>query len=142
MSENIFDVISDLKCVRFLSPACESDISNAEKKMGIRFAEEYKKYTMVYGAIYNKEFEITGVCDSPKMDVMAVTLHKRLKDPNFPGDMYVVEDTGAEDLLVLQNQEGKIFSYIPELPPQQMFDSMAEFLEDFYGQKRKPIHFI
>lgn len=142
--KNIFVVISGLSGTTYLSPAQETDVVEAERALGLFFADEYRRYLKTYGAVSGQNFELTGIGFSKKVCVVSATERARNNFPCFPKDMYVIEETGAEDLLILQNRVGEVFSYFPEVPPQKLFDSMAEFLEDFYGQKRKgiPIGFI
>ncbi|MEE1504103.1 MAG: SMI1/KNR4 family protein [Acutalibacteraceae bacterium] len=133
MSKNIFIVISGLKNIHYLSPAREVKVMLAENHLGLSFADEYKKYVINYGAISGRDFKITGVCDSDSLSVEVVTQRVREKHSDFPSGMYVVEDGDKDNLFILQNHSGEVFSYIPGFPPQKIFDSLAEYLDDFYG---------
>lgn len=133
MSKNIFVVISGLKRANYYTPASEVEVTLAEEELGLSFAEEYKKYVINYGAVIGEYYAITGVCDSEGINVVAVTQKARKKYPDFPKDMYVIEDEGELGLFILQNRGGEIFGCIPGETVKKIFNSLAEYLEDFYG---------
>lgn len=135
MSKNIFVVVSNLKGVNYYTPASEVKVMLAEKELGLSFADEYKKYVINYGAVIGEGYAVTGVCDSEDVNVVAVTKRARNKYPDFPKDMYVIEDEGELGLFILQNRSGEIFGCVPGETVKKIFNTLAEYLEDFYGEK-------
>ena len=129
MSKQILEVISQLKNMRHLSPATEIEVLNAQIDLGVNFADDYKQYVLAYGVITAKRVEITGVCESKRLNVVDVTISEREINPAIPSNMYVVESTGVEGLVILQNSEGEIFSLVAYGKPKKIFDSLAEYLE-------------
>ncbi len=77
------------------------------------FSDDFKKYTLMYGAISFNGKEITGVIEQPRLSVVENTL-KAIEDfENFPKSMYVIEDLAIEMCLIVQNKNGKIYRYTP-----------------------------
>lgn len=133
MSKNIFTVISRMKGVHYLAPATNGAIERAETALGLKFAEEYKKYLGEYGAISGVGFEFTGVHSSPRIDVVEITKRERDFNNLIPANMYVIESTGFEGLVILQDEKGYIYEVVPGLQPCKTFDSLADYLQNFYG---------
>ena len=121
-------VIELLSCLRSLTPACDKKIQDAEKSLGLRFAEDYRAYVRKYGAISARGIELTGVTDSPRLNVVDVTLRERRLNAALPSDMYVIENVAIDGILMLQNTEGAIFEIRPGTPPEKRFDSLGSYL--------------
>lgn len=107
---NILDVIESLEDVRFIGPADLKQIENAQKVLGVTFAEDYKEYIGKYGVISAKGLELTGIAAVDRLDVVKVTQQERKMNKLMPKDMYVVENTAVDGIVVLQNAEGKIYT--------------------------------
>lgn len=130
MSNDIIKVIDNLTGMRHLSAAEKIDIITAEADLELNFAEDYKKYVSTYGLITANGIEITGVCKSPRLNVVNATLQEREMNPDIPGDMYVIESTGFEGMIILQDADGFIYSVVPNRKPEKIFDSLADYLLD------------
>ena len=46
----------------------------------------------------------------------------------LPSNMYVVESTGIEGIVILQDENGTIYSAAPNQEPQKIYDSLADYL--------------
>ena len=121
-------IIELLSCLRSLAPSCDRKIQDAEKSLGLRFAEDYRAYVREYGAISARGIELTGVVDSPRLNVVDVTLRERRLNAALPSDMYVIENVAIDGILMLQNTEGAIFEIRPGTPPEKRFDSLGSYL--------------
>lgn len=126
---SVIKIIENLPGLRSLTPLTEQDIDNAEKTLGLSFAEEYRIYTRKFGAISANGIELTGVVTAPRLNVVNVTTSERKLNPNIPKDMYVVENTGIDETLMLQNVQGEIFSISPNSKPTKIFNNLAEYLQ-------------
>lgn len=127
---NIIQVIEGLEHLRSLTPATKLDVLNAEFDLGLKFADEFKEYVLKYGVISAKRVEITGVCEFPRLSVVNVTVKEREFNNNIPDDMYVIESTGFEGMVILQNSKGEIFSLVPNGMPKKIFETLADYLLD------------
>ena len=126
---SIVKVIENLPGLRSLSPMSEQDIDNAEKSLGVRFAEEYRIYTKKFGAISANGFELTGVVNASRLNVVNVTTSERNLNQNISNNMYVIENTGIDGILMLQNNKGEIFEITPNSKPSKKFSSLVEYLQ-------------
>jgi hypothetical protein len=61
---NIIQTIQELPKLLPLKPASATEISEAEKQLGLRFADEYKEYLSAIGAILAYGIELTGIAKS------------------------------------------------------------------------------
>ncbi|MDY4446074.1 SMI1/KNR4 family protein [Campylobacter sp.] len=108
-------------------PCTDLMIVEAERKLGLSFSDEYRDYLRNYGALSFLSYEFTGLGVDDYIDVVEVTKRERELNNNFPKDAIVIEDTGLESLLILQNTEGNIFEY--RLGKQKkIYNSFKEYL--------------
>ena len=126
---SIIKIIEGLSRLRSLTPMTEQDIDEAEKTLELNFANEYRIYTKKFGAISANGLELTGVVSAPRLNVVNVTTSEKTLNDNIPDDMYVIENTGIEGVLMLQNNKGEIFSIATNSEPIKKFNSLAEYLQ-------------
>lgn len=108
-------------------PVETSDIKAAEDALGLSFASEYREYLRAFGFASYKNHELTGICNSSRLNVVDVTQEAR-ELYNVAPDMYVIEDTGYEGVVVLQNTQGTIFQVQPQGTPVIIYKSLAEYI--------------
>lgn len=130
MNKRILNVINELKNLRHLTPASKNDVLKAEAALGLSLAEEYKDYVLSYGVITAKKVDITGVCESKRLSVVDVTLEEKNFNSDIPADMYVIESTGIEGIVILQDSLGSIYRLNPGRKPEKIFDCLADYLLD------------
>jgi hypothetical protein len=97
-----------------------------EQRLGLTFAEEYRTYLEKYGVISARHLELTGIIGSKRLNVADVTLAERQRN-QLPQDMYVIEDTGIEGILILQNSAGEIFEW-QNKQIKKLFDDLSYYL--------------
>ena len=131
---SIEKIIKNLRGLHSLPPSSEQVINNAEKKLGLHFADDYRIYTKIFGAISANGIELTGVVDTPRLNVINATTSEKSLNNNIPNDMYVIENIGIEGIVMLQNEKGEIFSVAPNSKPEKQFDSLAEYLVTLYKE--------
>ena len=128
MHQDIIEVIQSLKNLRHLRPATKTDVLVAENALGVHFAEDFKTYALAYGVITAKGVEITGISESPRLNVADVTMKERALNSNIPENMYVIESTGAEGIVILQDETGCIYALAPNGTPKALYSSLADYL--------------
>ena len=126
---NVIDLIGELDDLFFLDQPSVEEIQKAEFKLGLKFSNEYRKYVSVGGAICGGGIELTGITKHERLNVVAVTNREKRINPLIPDDMYVVEVTGIDGMVVLQNEMGTIFTAQPNVPPKKLCDSLFEYIE-------------
>ena len=123
----IAEVLKASEKMRSGEAAAVADIGHAEEALGLKFANEYKEYLMEFGFASYKGHELTGICKSSRLNVVDVTLEVRGLYDMEP-NMYVVEDTGYEGIMILQNQKGKIFTIRPHSKPEKIAESLVNYI--------------
>lgn len=127
MSE-VVDVIMASNMMRAGGSASEEKIGAAEETLGLKFATDYKEYLRSFGFISYEGHELTGISESQRLNVVSVTQEAREIYININPELYVIEDTGYEGILILQNQKGEVFQIEPHSDPQKVCDSLADYI--------------
>ena len=125
---NIIAIINKITNKETGSPASMEKIEQAEKRLGLKFAEDYKEYLTTFGALVTDYVELTNVRDG-EVNVCDQTEDLRNWYRPFPKDMYVVFYAGIDDIVVLQNSTGEIFYITSEHELMPAYSSLAEFLQ-------------
>jgi hypothetical protein len=124
---DINTTISNLKGLVSLKPVSKDIISDSEKQLGLSFAEDYRIYLEKYGVISARHIEITGIVDSKRLNVVDVTLAER-EINQIPPNMYVIEDTGIEGILILQNEKGEVFELQNNDQLKKIYNNLSDYL--------------
>ena len=74
-----------------LGAASKEQIADAENELKLKFSEDYKEYLSTFGAAFCGK-ELTGICSSERLSVIAVTQRARSFYKSFPNDAYVIEE--------------------------------------------------
>ena len=106
----------------------ESISSNAERALNLSFSNEYKEYLKTYGIAVFDGHELTGITKSPRVNVVDVTKAQREKDPKIPADLYVIEETDVEEIVIWQSGDGEIFYSGPNQDLTKLCNSFAEYV--------------
>lgn len=109
--------------------ASDSEIEMAEAELGLKFASEYKEYLRKYAFASYYGHELTGICKSPRLNVVKVTQEARDSYQFIDDEMYVVEDTGYEGILILQNAKGTIYQIEPNEKPSKIYSSLTAYVQ-------------
>ena len=108
-------------------PAREQDVEKAEKKLGLHFAEEYKEYLLEYGIVAYSGHEITGLVDDDRTNVVTTTQRNKKGRKNIPRNLYVIEETNMDGIVIWQSTDGKIYSTVNDGKPEFLYASLAIF---------------
>ena len=127
--KNITSTINALPDLLFLKPASAAEISNSEKQLDLRFADEYREYVSKFGAISANDIELTGIVSSERLNVVSVTKQKWAINLKVPHDLYVIEVAGIDGIIIWQNRDGEIFQTTPNSEPVRIADSLETYLE-------------
>lgn len=111
-----------------LGAASKEQIAEAEKELQLEFAADYKEYLSAFGAATFCGKELTGICSSERLSVIAVTKRARSYYKCFPDDAYVIEEMLFDHFLVIQKADGSVFSYGPNDSEEPLADSLSLYL--------------
>ena len=112
-----------------MSGASREQIEQAEKALSLRFADEYREYLAAFGVASVYGHELTGICASPRINVVDVTISERMSNHTVPTNWYVVEQTHIDGIVVWQSSTGEVCQTTPNAPPEKLCNSLCEYLE-------------
>lgn len=127
--DTIIDVINSLPGLKKLKPATDKQISDAEKQLGVTFADEYKEYLSTFGVITADGIELTGISNSEYRDVVRVTKKNKELNPKVPNSYYVVEDTGMDGIVIWQDSKGNIYQSNPGKKPVRVSYTLKDYIK-------------
>lgn len=127
--KDIIQTISNLEDMRFIKPASMEQIIEAEKELGVSFADDYTKYVEKYGVISARGIELTGITTHERLSVVSVTKKKRNMNSNIPANMYVIENIAIDGIIALQDETGKVYTITPNGTPKLSYNSLSEYVE-------------
>lgn len=107
----------------------ESAIAQTEKLLNNRFAADYREYLLEVGLASFDGHELTGICNSKRLNVVDVTLAEKSITPGIPQDWYVLEETNIDGIVIWQNGNGTVFMTQPGRKAMKLADSICEYLE-------------
>ena len=128
MSE-ILEIIKSKPFLHTLDGVPEKTIENAEKRLGLKFSEEYREYLREYGLAFFDGHELTGASEFPRLNVVSVTERERVKFDNTFPDLYVIEQTNIDDITIWQAEDGCIYQTVGNSRPEKICNSLKEYLD-------------
>lgn len=111
--------------------ASNDQIMNAEKLLGLSFADDYKEYLLRYGSISCCGHELTGFSADINLDVVHVTIHNREKNTNISIPLYVIEETHIDGIVVWQDSAGAVWLTEYNGAPIKKYESLNEYIATF-----------
>lgn len=127
--KDIIQIISNLEDMQFIKPASMEQIIEAEKELGVSFADDYTKYVEKYGVISARGIELTGVTTHERLSVVSITKKERNMNSNIPANMYVIENIAIDGIIALQDETGKVYTITPNGTPKLSYNSLSEYVE-------------
>ena len=125
----ISDVIKNKPNLYFGKGVTEGEIDSAERDLNLSFSKDYKMYLLQYGLISYDNHELTGLCNSHRLNVVCVTKEERKIHPQIPSDMYVIEQTNIDGIVIWQSSNGEVFQTSPNTAPMKIADSLVEYIQ-------------
>lgn len=126
--KDILSVLQGKTDFYFLPGASNKSIEEAEQLLSVKFTDEYKEYARHFGAMSSSDHELAGVCASPRLNIVDVTLEERENNPYLTKKAYVIEQLNIDDLVVWQSESGDIFLTAANTKPYKLYDSLREYL--------------
>ena len=127
---NIVEKIKKIKDLEITSNgrASEEQIIRAEKRLNLKFSEEYKEYVKEFGAISFFGNEWSGLNIDGYFNVVNITEDERVLNESFPKKHFVVENIGVDSIFIISNEDGKIYS-IQYDKIEFLCNSLSEYLD-------------
>jgi len=127
MMNRFIEVLKDCEDLDTLKGASTNQISEAEIQLNVSFSGEYREYLEAFGIASANGHEFTGICNSPRLNVVEVTCAARKLMPSVPRGYYVVERTGIDGIIIWQDVSGTILMTQPHREASVLSHSLAEY---------------
>ena len=128
----IVEVIRSQANLCYMTGASEYDVNASEKMLGVVFTDEYREYVSAFGAVLLNGHELTGICNSPRLNVKDVTMDERSRYPHVSSEWYVIEQTNIDDIVIWQAPSGEIYQTEPGFQIRKLCDSLFEYISGNY----------
>lgn len=102
-------------------------IHDAENQLDVSFSEEYRQYLQEFGIASANGHEFTGICNSPRLNVVNVTREARRMNPEVPEGYYVVEKAGIDGIIIWQDSTGAVILTKPHSAMEKAGGSLVEY---------------
>lgn len=126
--KNIIQIVNSLSELLQLRSATAIQITDAELRLRVSFAEEYKEYLAAFGAIMADGIELTGIAKSEHRNVVTVTQKEWELNPKIPHNMYVIENTHIDGIVIWQDTNGLIYQSSPSSEAKQIATSLTDYI--------------
>lgn len=126
MSE-IYQSLSGLPHFRCMGEADAKEVESAEGALGVTFAKDFREYLGACSLASVNGHELTGICRSPRLDVVSVTRNEREANPGINPTWYVVERTGMDGVVAWQDRDGLVYLVAPGSERVRVSDSLVEY---------------
>ena len=104
------------------------NVAKAEKTLGVRFAADYRRCLLEYGVIAYDGHELTGISDTPRLDVVEATRRQRGYNPGISTDWYTIEEANIDGITIWQDAKGVIFGTVMNGEPIKLADNLPQYL--------------
>lgn len=104
----------------------EKNILEAERKLGLSFAVDYREYLKKYTLAMYDGHELTGLGNSERTNVVSVTNQQKQVHSDIPEDWYVLEEANIDGIIIWQDFGGNIY-----INKKLLCSSLAEYIENY-----------
>lgn len=126
----IIETIKALPNLISIGRATSTQIKEAETKLQLKFATEYKEYLSSFSAITADGIELSGLCKSKNRDVVLLTEREWNNNSKIPHNMYVIENTGIDGINIWQDENGSIYKTSYDSKPKKIATSLADYISN------------
>ncbi|WP_418331086.1 SMI1/KNR4 family protein [Ruminococcus sp.] len=126
--KDILNLIKNKSKFYSIGNISEENIKEAELILNIRFASDYRMIIKEYGAVTFSGHELTGICNSKRLNVVDVTKEER-KYNKVPEDWYVIEQANIDDIVIWQDTNGVVYQTMPNKKPIKLCNSLLEYID-------------
>ena len=126
--KDILNLIKNKSKFYSIGNISEENIKEAELILNIRFASDYRMIIKEYGAVTFSGHELTGICNSKRLNVVDVTKEER-KYNKVPEDWYVIEQANIDDIVIWQDTNGVVYQTMPNKKPIKLCNSLFAYID-------------
>ena len=125
---SIIETLKNFSDLLYLSAVQEIEIANAETRLSLKFAPEYREYISKFGAVAANGHELTGILNSERLNVVSATIKERGLNPQVPQNLYVVENPAIDGIIIWQDVTGEIYQSTPNSAPKVIASSLENYM--------------
>lgn len=126
---NLFDTIDNIANVKYLGEVDDLDIVEAENKLGVYFASDYRAMIKHYGCVWSNKFNFTGIGNDEDTNVVNVTMIERLKNRLLDGSLYIIDNILSDNVRVAQDKSGDIYYVFDNMTPIKVCNGIIKYIE-------------
>ena len=126
---SIVDVMRSKEHFFCAASVSAEDVKEAQSALGCAFADDYREYVQELGAASFDGHELTGICPSPRLNVVEATRRARLCHPELAKSWYVIEELNMDGIMICQDASGSVHEVVPGCRPCQIASGLKEYIE-------------
>jgi len=126
----LITIIEEGPCLYKGKGASNEQIADAEERLGLKFAPEFHDYLTRFGYVAINGCELTGLGAEGFDGVVEITLDARNRIGEHLENLYVVEQTNIDGILIWQDFTGTIYQSAPGVKPTPIAKSLGDYLEN------------
>lgn len=127
--ENMMKSIKQLPDFFALSGVSEEQICAAEHELQTHFSNDYREYLALYGLASVNGHELTGLCTSPRLNVINVTKETAEHHIGALPGWYVVEQANIDGIVIWQSPEGTVYQTQPSTEAAVLCNCLLDYIQ-------------
>ena len=126
--ESIIDKLRKYEDYVAIGGASEKQIANAEHILNLTFNDEYREYLTEFGTASVNGHELTGICQSKRLNIIDATIEAKKINPNVPDGFYLIENLGIDHIMIWQNKNGELFQTVGNNTPEKIALTLMDYI--------------
>lgn len=111
--------------------ASEVNICKCERMLELKFSDEYISYLKEFGNIEVASSELTGISEIKRLNVVGATIEAKKNNTLVGKDMYVIERTNVDGIIIWQDKDGSIYETRGLNEPQKICKSLLQYIQEY-----------
>ena len=124
----LIEIMQEKKNYHGLAAATTEQIDDAQNKLGVAFAPDYREYISSVGIASFDGHELTGICTSPRLNVVSATEKNRNAITEIDATWYVLEELNIDQITIWQDADGNIYRVAPHAEPVKIAQSILDYI--------------
>ena len=126
---SLIEIMQGKKNYHGLAAVTKEQIDDAQRRLGLPFSSDYKEYISAVGIASFSGHELTGICASPRLDVVSVTEKYRKIMPETNPTWYVLEELNMDQITIWQDVDGRIYRVTPHAEPVMIAQNIIDYID-------------
>ena len=129
MIKNVTNELKKISDLVYTKGASNEQIVEAENKLLLEFPADFIEYLKGFGLVTFYGVEWQGLNGPDYLNVVTSTLDARETYPDFPVNMFILEDLGFDGLLILFDTKCSVYEW-QYGSCKKIYPSIVEYLEE------------